>query len=181
MNKIICATICFILVSCSGVEKVALPPVVEQVFIPVNMVDAPMIESKFEVVKELPYFKEAVKLADCVYNLKEFQDEVAAIKSFGNTRDNGAKVVEKMLSPKKGMLRHYKASPKVIAYTVKDEIYFNSNASNKRTIEDNVNTLIHERLHVLGYRHISRFNIGRSRDNAYKIGKISEKYVGKCK
>lgn len=169
----------FLLVSCA--EVAVIPSVkVEGDSIPVISKTETTSESRFEIVRELPYFKEMVRVADCVINLKEFQNEISGIKSFGNTKDNGEQVKNKMLLPNKAKIRSYYYWRKtVIAYSVRDEVYFNTKNKN-RSIKENVKTAIHERFHVLGYKHVSKYNIGRDVDNAYVIGKLSEKYVGVC-
>lgn len=183
-TKIIITTISFAVVSCSGVQSgVATQSAPESGLKPqvISKVHIDPIESRFEIVRELPYFKEMVKVADCVTNLKEFQDEVSSLEKFGNTTDSGKQILEKMLMPTKAKIRHYRPwnfKSSVTAYTVGEEVYFNSRM--KRLLKDNVNTAIHERLHVLGYKHVSKYNVGRDKDNAYIIGNLSEKYVERC-
>lgn len=176
--------ILFLLISCSGVQLKSEPNEIKPELLEVKSAQVAInpIESRFEIVRELPYFKEVVKVADCVMNLKDFQDEISKIESFGNTKETGEQVKNTMLLPIKAKLRYYKnPNPwsSVTAYTVKDEVYFNSRKT--RSLASNVNTAIHERIHVLGYKHVSSKNIGRDIDNAYMIGNMAEKYVGKCK
>jgi hypothetical protein len=173
--------ILFLSISCSQAPiKTELLEVKPAQAIELEKLEIALIESRFEIVRELPYFKEVIKVADCVINLKEFQDEIAKIESFGNTKESGEQVKNTMLLPVKAKLRYYWYFKKsVIAKTIKDEVYINTK-SNPRKLADMVNTFIHERLHVLGYKHVSKWNIGRDKDNAYVIGDLSEKYVEQC-
>lgn len=139
-------------------------------------------QSRFELKSSLYYLPEVIKVTDCVIELKEFQDEVRAIKSFTSSKENGAQVVEKILSPKKAVIRHYlKLSAKVTAKTVSGEVYWNRYKKiNPRPLPKMVNTGMHERLHVLGYNHDGNKARINQESVPYKVGDIAEKYVKKC-
>lgn len=138
-------------------------------------------DSRFELKSSLNYLPEVIRIADCVTNLKSFQDEVGSIEKFTSSNDNGTLVVSKMMTSKKAIVRHYtKRASKVTAKTVGDEVYFNRKM-NPRALTSMVNTAIHERLHVLGYHHKGNYPKKNKESVPYKVGDISEKYIQQCK
>lgn len=140
-------------------------------------------DSRFELKSTLYYLPEVIKVADCVMELKEFQSEIRSIKSFSSSGDNGFQVAEKMLSPRKAVVRHYfKLSRLTTAMTVNGEIYINRyKRMNPRSLSKMVNTAMHERFHVLDYGHDGNSYKNNQNSVPYKVGDISEKYVQQCK
>lgn len=138
-------------------------------------------ESFFQLKSTLSYLPEAIQIADLVMKDEDFQNEVRAITSFKDSKENGHQVVITMLSPKKATVSTYKTfNPysKTTAYTTGGAVYFNR-WSNPRPMKEMVNTLVHERLHVLKYYHYGNSWKGNENTVPYKVGAIAERYVFK--
>ena len=68
---------------------------------------------------------------------------------------------------------------KAIAYTTKgsSKLFINSRHIPDRSVEDYVNTLTHEFLHLCGYSHGSNNPKGKEQSIPYRIGQLAENYA----
>lgn len=138
--------------------------------------------SDFTVKSTLAYLKDVAIVADCVLKDPDFIKEVNAHGQFDYTKDISIEVARKIVLPTPVVISTYKKRfTKSIAYrnVGSNVLYFNT-MKNPRSMKEMVNTLSHERLHVVGYGHGSNSSKGKENSVNYSLGKLSEKYVDRC-
>ena len=141
--------------------------------------------SYYKVESTLEWVKEVAQIADCVTNNTEFHQEIASYPKYEHYDGESSKIVTDLLSDKKAIVgTYYKKFTKARAYrnVGSDKIWLNR--AKLGNVDSGLNnTMIHERLHVLGYGHKGnkKFQYNNVESVPYKVGKFSEKYVEKCK
>ena len=108
---------------------------------------------------------------------ENFQREILKVGKFDYSNDTGAQVLTNLLKKEKTVfVDTYKSKnpwSKAIAYTSGQFVYLNAR-KNPRDIAEMVNTLLHERCHVVGYSHVNNSSAGKENSVPYKIGSIAE-------
>lgn len=140
----------------------------------------------FACKSSLPWLIELTKVANCVANNQDFINEVKLYPKFTYTDKTSMDVANSIESMQGFMISTYKTkSPfsSVIATTYKNDnktLYLNLR-KNPRSLENMVNTVLHESLHLAGYSHGDNSPKGKEGSVNYKVGSLAEKYVGVCK
>lgn len=155
-----------------------------------NTNNSPLIsiteKNVFKVKSSLSWMKDLGEKANCVNFNKDFLKEVSLIESFTHSDHTGVEVVEALTSSTIAVARTYsKRFTRAAAYRVPgtNEIYINLKKLSKRSrAKQVIPTLIHERLHVLGYKHKGnrRAKYNNLESVPYKVSRISKKYISKC-
>jgi hypothetical protein len=143
---------------------------------------ADISSGEIKVKSSLHWVHRTTKVSACVVHLSEFQEELVKVKTFDFTNDDGVKVLTKLVAVDNVVVSTYRTiNPlsKVIAYRVRNEIYFNL-WKNPRDMKELVNTFIHESLHIAGYGHGGNSPVGKKHSVPYFVGAMAEKYVSKC-
>lgn len=127
---------------------------------------------------------DSVKISDCVIYLDSFRDELVKIEAFTHSDKNGVEVYESLLSDKKAVVSsYYKKFTYAAAYRVPNTSTIYINLAKSSTYKSLTIALIHERLHVLDYKH--QGNKRNKYDNInsvpYRVSVIAGKYVDECK
>lgn len=141
---------------------------------------------KFTTSSQLAWVNDLVKTANCVSNNQKYIDEVKAHKQFDYTDKTSSEVAELLGSDKIAKVSTYRTKnpvSKAIATTFagdKDTVYLNTRR-NPRDMKDMVNTLFHERFHLLGFSHGDNSPVGKENSVNYGAGAMAEKYVEECK
>lgn len=147
--------------------------------------DQKALGSDFSVKSSLPWIAEVARRANCVIQNKDFIKEVGAHPKYDFTSDSSEVVASKMVKFTPVIITTYCKKPRLGVQTNayrnvgSNVIYFNT-CINKRSIESNVNTAVHERLHVVGYGHGDNKWQGKQNAVNYAAGDKSEKYVKDC-
>lgn len=170
MQRILRLAILFILVACSTTKAPIAPKVTETNF--------------YKNYSTLSWVKLAVDAADCVTINPEFHQEIINYQKFAHYDGSSTQIVKDLLSDKKAEVStYYKRFTKARAYrnVGTNKIWLNR-AKLGYVDPGLVNTMIHERLHVLGYNHQgnNKYKYNNVESVPYKVGKISEKYAEKC-
>lgn len=175
-------------VSCTTINS-PLPPVVT----PVSPVKTEVAAVKPEPVvyysttSSVAWVNELVKTANCVVNNEDFIKEVSLFPKYEFTESTPAMVAEAIRAGAPATVRLYTTKlpwSKAIATTFsgdKVNIYLNTR-KHPRPMPAMINTLVHERLHLLGFSH-GDDNYAKGKENSvnYKAGELSEKYSSICK
>lgn len=141
----------------------------------------------FSTSSELSWLKEAVAVANCVFTKETFFKEIESFPRF--THANGlspkevAQEVRKSKSVKIEIFRPKYPLSKMVATTFNDkpDTVFLNKYKHPREIRSLVNTLMHERLHWMGFSHDGNPSVGKQDSANYRVGTIAEKFVEECK
>ena len=140
----------------------------------------------FVANSSLPWMHELVVVANCITNNKDFLAEVSQVESFTHSDHTGKQVAESILQDKQAVARTYsKKFTRAAAYRIPNtnKIYINTKKFSSKTRPYKVTpTLMHERMHLLDYKHKGnrRNEYNNLQSVPYVVGKISEKYVEVC-
>jgi len=164
----------FLTISCNTKTIPDSKPVVENVY----------TGSFYKVESTLNWIKEAVRITDCVTVQKDFHAEILSVQNFEHYEGENQAIVDSLLSEKVAVIGSYsKKFTKARAYrdVGTNKIWLNRSKIFKAD-KDLINTNIHERLHVLGYKHKgnSRNKYNNINSVPYKVGSLSEKYYKRC-
>lgn len=141
----------------------------------------------FSTSSELPWLKQAVDVANCVFTKEAFFKEIESFPRF--THANGlspkevAQEVRKSKSAKIEMITPKNPFTKMIATTFandRETVYLNLR-KHPRELRELVATLHHERLHLMGFSHDGNSSVGKSNSVNYMVGTIAEKFAEECK
>lgn len=135
------------------------------------------VKSSLKVVKQL------ADIGNCLVYKAKFYDEIKAHKQFDYTKDSSETVADKLSLYTPVVLTTYsKRFTKTIAYRNKGSnvIYLNLVKLKSIPTKEGVNTLWHERSHVVGYGHGDNYAAGKDNSVPYGTGKMSEKYFDEC-
>jgi len=169
-----------IIASCSmaPIPSILAPNYAIEVTRPVRVV--------FTCKSSLPWLVDLTRIANCLANNQDFINEVKTYPKFTHTDKTSTDVANSLESMQGYVISTYKTkSPfsSVIATTYKNDkktLYLNLR-KNPRRLEDMVNTVLHESLHLAGYSHGDNSPKGKEESVNYKVGSLVEKYVGVCK
>ncbi len=145
----------------------------------------PVSVKDFSVKSTIGWISETASIAECVIKRTDFIAEVAKTKSFDFSKDTGVDVARKMSLPNPVILSSYCKKPSFGRQTnayrnVGSNIVYMNTCVKLNRIEKRVNTLVHERLHVVGYGHGNNNYKGKENSVPYAVGAIAEKYVKGC-
>ena len=147
--------------------------------------DQPSVDSFYKIESSRDWIKEAVRVANCVTVNSDFHKEIISIDKYEHFTGDSKDIVKSLISSKVAIVgTYYKRFTKAIAYRNigSDKIWYNTKHAGS-SVKSKVKTMIHERLHVLGYGHKgnnpAKYN---NRDSVpYKVSGLGEKYVEGCK
>jgi hypothetical protein len=111
--------------------------------------------------------KTAVALIIKHYRDKSFMDELMKVKTFNHTKDSGADVAHKLLEASIEITvmpyRTWNIFSKVVGHAQGTVIFVNTRKLDL-PIEERVENLMHETLHIIGYSHqgnyVNKYNLG---------------------
>lgn len=140
--------------------------------------------SYYEHKTTLTWIKEAADFSGCVVNDKEFMKEIISL-SYSHYDGDSKEIVKSLLSNTKAVVSSYYKNRPVMAYRVvgTNQIYFNRAKKHIGDTCSRVNTSVHERLHVLGYKHKGNKKNRYNNINSvpYKVGNIAQKHCRRMK
>lgn len=166
------------------------PPVEVEVPLPPIEVEVPLLfTANVKVVttsatREIK-FRRGLAIALKVINSKEFQDRVAAIKSFTSSSSTGEMVIRRLLSGSEKLspavdnemdleARMYYADNRTVGYTYPTVpyIYVNTKFFDTFSVSSVAANITHEYLHKLGYDHATTYSASRDLSVPYLLGSI---------
>lgn len=132
----------------------------------------------------LDWITESIEIANCVTKKKEFHQEILDNGKFEHYDGLNQHIIDMLISETPAIVgTYYKKFSKARAYRNigSNKIWLNR-AKISNSDEDLLNTMLHERLHVLGFGHKgnSRNKYNNIDSVPYKVGSISEKYYQYC-
>jgi hypothetical protein len=171
---ILMAFIC--LVACTSAPRPSKPQIA-----PIE----PSISKEFYTVSTKKEFAvNSAKIANCVTALPQYHSKILAEEYYSHFTGKNSEIVESLLSDKKAIIKTYfKRFTKAKAYRIpgQSEIYINMAKISPNT-ESIIVTLIHERLHVLGYSHRgnNRNKYNNINSVPYKASMLSKGFLSYC-
>jgi hypothetical protein len=130
----------------------------------------------------LDYIKKVASVTNCVIKNEDFLKEVESFPKYTFTTKTPKEVADSLRNMKTVTLSTFQTKnpfSAAIASTINGTVYFNTRR-NPRTMNEMLNTSIHEGLHVNGYSHGDNFPKGKEDSVNYRVGMIAEKYLSKC-
>jgi len=136
------------------------------------------VKSSLKVVKQL------AELGNCLVFNQKFYDEIKAHKQFDYTKDDSVTVAQNLsLYTPVVLSTFYKPWPsKTVAYrnVGSNVLYLNTRFLSSKPTKENLNTIWHERSHVVGYGHGDNNKTGKENSVSYGTGSDAEKYFDEC-
>jgi predicted SprT family Zn-dependent metalloprotease len=171
VQKITRIALLFLVASCATKTPIKQDPVYEGSYY-VN-------ESSLEWVSKL------IDVTDCTTKLDSFHKDIIDNNKYEHYEGSNEKIVKDLKSDVKAHVgTYYKRFTRARAYrnVGSNKIWLNRAKISGKIDVDLVNTMIHERLHVLGYQHKgnNKYKYNNVESVPYKVGKISEKYSQEC-
>lgn len=162
-----------------GCTQVAIKPEKKDIIVEVEN------SSFYKSESSLSWIAKAIEIADCVTVNKDFHNDILDNGEFTHYTGSSQAIIDSLMSSTTARVgSYYKWKSKAVAYRNQgsDKIWFNRYHA-KRSINQKVNTMIHERLHVLGYGHKGNksYKYNNLSSVPYKVGKIGERYSEGCK
>lgn len=170
-----------VLISCATQK----PKQVTEIIFPVNdPFDSSLVF--YENESTLESIAKAIKVANCVTLDPRFHDDIIKNGKYEHFNGDNKEISTKLLSDKKAIVgTYYKRFTKAIAYRNPgtDKIWFNRKYTKTSSGSSKLNTMIHERLHVLGFGHKgnSKNKYNNIESVPYKVGKLAQTYYNDCK
>jgi hypothetical protein len=152
---------------------------------PIQEISPVIVESFYKIESSLSWIKEAVRIADCATKNKDFHREILSVESYEHYEGEAKAIVESLVSPTIARVGTYsKRFTKARAYRKvgDNKIWVNRKKISKADAAF-LNTMVHERLHVLGYKHKGndRYQYNNENSVPYKVGRIAQNYFEVCK
>lgn len=158
-----------------------------EIVYPVNApIDPEYVINYYVNASTLEWVKDTIKIANCVTNEPNFHKEVLENGKYEHFDGDNQDIVDALLSSKKAEVgTYYKRFTKAVAYRNPgtNKIWFNRKFSKNSSGASKLNTMIHERLHVLGFGHKgnSKYKYNNVESVPYKVGKIAQGWYETCK
>lgn len=173
--------ILLVLASCATYEQPKSPE------LPINApIDQEYVINYYVNSSSLDWVKETIRIANCVTNEPNFHKEILDNGKYMHFEGENKDIVKALLSSVRAEVgTYYKRFTKAIAYrnVGSNKIWFNRYKAKATSMKGKLETMIHERLHVLGFGHKgnSRNKYNNIESVPYKVAKIAGGWYETCK
>lgn len=152
--------------------------------ISLEMVPGQSLDSgDYSVKSKLPFIHDIAKIANCLLTKEAFFKEIESFPKYDYTTDSSILVAKALAFRTPVVVSTYcKKFTKTLAYrNVGSNVLYINTCKQWGISPDLLNTLWHERSHVVGYGHGDNSSKGKQKSVPYGTGNMAEKYFAECK